>query len=124
MTVTANSIEYGMARDSMHACRKSTMTSTRTTTTIVESTNIYFFFSSRRRHTRFDCDWSSDVCSSDLVDPVHHEIERAAVIQVNVDRSVRESRRGQSPRIGNVGERQIAGIPKNVVRRGDRKSVV
>src|SRR2546430_5143556 len=28
--------------------------------------NSYFFFSSRRRHTRFDCDWSSDVCSSDL----------------------------------------------------------
>src|SRR5688572_3153393 len=28
-----------------------------------------FFFSSRRRHTRFDCDWSSDVCSSDLVTP-------------------------------------------------------
>src|SRR2546430_15441584 len=27
-----------------------------------------FFFSSRRRHTRFDCDWSSDVCSSDLVE--------------------------------------------------------
>src|SRR2546427_9660332 len=28
----------------------------------------FFFFSSRRRHTRFDCDWSSDVCSSDLND--------------------------------------------------------
>src|SRR6476661_10237484 len=27
---------------------------------------IFFFFSSRRRHTRFKCDWSSDVCSSDL----------------------------------------------------------
>src|SRR5688572_31559144 len=27
---------------------------------------ILFFFSSRRRHTRFDCDWSSD-CSSDLM---------------------------------------------------------
>src|SRR2546430_5263478 len=26
---------------------------------------VIFFFSSRRRHTRFDCDWSSDVCSSD-----------------------------------------------------------
>src|SRR2546430_75868 len=26
---------------------------------------LLFFFSSRRRHTRFDCDWSSDVCSSD-----------------------------------------------------------
>src|SRR5205085_4978686 len=31
--------------------------------------SLYFFFSSRRRHTRFDCDWSSDVCSSDLVNP-------------------------------------------------------
>src|SRR2546427_9577713 len=29
---------------------------------------VFFFFSSRRRHTRFDCDWSSDVCSSDLGD--------------------------------------------------------
>src|SRR5688572_31218325 len=28
--------------------------------------SFFFFFSSRRRHTRFDCDWSSDVCSSDL----------------------------------------------------------
>src|SRR2546430_9040251 len=29
--------------------------------------HMIFFFSSRRRHTRFDCDWSSDVCSSDLI---------------------------------------------------------
>src|SRR5216683_3721616 len=28
---------------------------------------IFFFFSSRRRHTRSDRDWSSDVCSSDLL---------------------------------------------------------
>src|SRR5690606_18146296 len=28
-----------------------------------------FFFSSRRRHTRFSRDWSSDVCSSDLLRP-------------------------------------------------------
>src|SRR5438309_1029725 len=27
---------------------------------------LIFFFSSRRRHTRWNCDWSSDVCSSDL----------------------------------------------------------
>src|SRR5438034_5219489 len=26
----------------------------------------FFFYSSRRRHTRSLCDWSSDVCSSDL----------------------------------------------------------
>src|SRR6266571_5976372 len=29
---------------------------------------LIFFFSSRRRHTRLTCDWSSDVCSSDLTD--------------------------------------------------------
>src|SRR3979411_3224092 len=29
---------------------------------------ICFFFSSRRRHTRSSSDWSSDVCSSDLID--------------------------------------------------------
>src|SRR2546427_11161714 len=33
---------------------------------VVYSVLFFFFFSSRRRHTRFDCDWSSDVCSSDL----------------------------------------------------------
>src|SRR5689334_23264138 len=30
----------------------------------------FFFFSRRRRNTRWNCDWSSDVCSSDL--PHHH----------------------------------------------------
>src|SRR5438034_10697970 len=30
------------------------------------TTIVSFFFSSRRRHTRSLCDWSSDVCSSDL----------------------------------------------------------
>src|SRR5690242_21250596 len=30
---------------------------------------LFFFFSSRRRHTRLTCDWSSDVCSSDLLEP-------------------------------------------------------
>src|SRR5256885_9672196 len=28
---------------------------------------VFFFFSSRRRHTRLQGDWSSDVCSSDLL---------------------------------------------------------
>src|SRR4051812_49656851 len=36
----------------------------------------FFFFSSRRRHTRLTCDWSSDVCSSDL-GPEGHEREQA-----------------------------------------------
>src|SRR6267154_3382521 len=34
-----------------------------------------FFFSSRRRHTRWTGDWSSDVCSSDLV--VRRQVEAA-----------------------------------------------
>src|SRR5260221_2162563 len=32
-----------------------------------EISRLFFFFSSRRRHTRSLCDWSSDVCSSDLL---------------------------------------------------------
>src|SRR5256885_12891833 len=31
---------------------------------------LFFFFSSRRRHTRLQGDWSSDVCSSDLILPL------------------------------------------------------
>src|SRR5256885_8871443 len=33
----------------------------------LEIDGIGFFFSSRRRHTRLQGDWSSDVCSSDLI---------------------------------------------------------
>src|SRR5690606_41205552 len=34
---------------------------------IPNNVSVIFFFSSRRRHTRFSRDWSSDVCSSDLL---------------------------------------------------------
>src|SRR2546430_2404729 len=37
----------------------------------------FFFFSSRRRHTRFDCDWSSDVCSSDLAQRLNNVVRAA-----------------------------------------------
>src|SRR5689334_23452036 len=38
----------------------------------------FFFFSSRRRHTRWNCDWSSDVCSSDLGEyESHNEIRNS-----------------------------------------------
>src|SRR5256885_8902092 len=36
---------------------------------VVSVVYILFFFSSRRRHTRLQGDWSSDVCSSDLIAP-------------------------------------------------------
>src|SRR5688572_31205669 len=45
---------------------------------------IFFFFSSRRRHTRFDCDWSSDVCSSDLLEPIE-DASRVGRVLIDVD---------------------------------------
>src|SRR5207249_8792053 len=44
-----------------------------------------FFFSSRRRHTRSKRDWSSDVCSSDLV--AHHQKvqDKGGVLKTKLD---------------------------------------
>src|SRR2546427_12210818 len=55
---------------------------------------MFFFFSSRRRHTRFDCDWSSDVCSSDL-DDARRAVDEGAVAVV----------------VSNHGGRQLDGVP-------------
>src|SRR6185369_4881762 len=49
----------------------------------------YFFFSSRRRHTRFKCDWSSDVCSSDLVAAGDVDPETPGRARGQVDRHTR-----------------------------------
>src|SRR5437660_8968427 len=38
---------------------------------------VFFFFSSRRRHTRWPRDWSSDVCSSDLIADNNARLARA-----------------------------------------------
>src|SRR3712207_1095442 len=42
-----------------------------------------FFFSSRRRHTRYWRDWSSDVCSSDLLMITAPAITDAHLIQID-----------------------------------------
>src|SRR5947209_8440065 len=49
--------------------------------------SLSFFFSSRRRHTRYWRDWSSDVCSSDLIEKVGHKnaITRAVGVYERVD---------------------------------------
>src|SRR2546430_5861718 len=47
----------------------------------------FFFFSSRRRHTRFDCDWSSDVCSSDLlwmIEPVWKHLRTGQELHLGI----------------------------------------
>src|SRR2546430_2310416 len=48
----------------------------------------FFFFSSRRRHTRFDCDWSSDVCSSDLTELLDSALDLARLATARDDRGV------------------------------------
>src|SRR5437762_9588594 len=55
----------------------------------------FFFFSSRRRHTRYIGDWSSDVCSSDLVEPdVRHLVDSAHLVLERVA-GVRVKRRAR-----------------------------
>src|SRR5689334_24302894 len=52
----------------------------------------FFFFSSRRRHTRWNCDWSSDVCSSDL----HEDEASVLALEQVADRGPRTvERRGE-----------------------------
>src|ERR1035438_10816028 len=46
--------------------------------------SVFFFFSSRRRHTRCLSDWSSDVCSSDLMWQGANRIQ-ADVVDVDRD---------------------------------------
>src|SRR5207253_7315753 len=48
------------------------------------------FFSSRRRHTRWPRDWSSDVCSSDLVSTTRSMIWRTLVSRSGLPRLPRK----------------------------------
>src|SRR5438034_3726700 len=48
----------------------------------------FFFFSSRRRHTRSLCDWSSDVCSSDIENPARHRAFGDALATAHVLRAL------------------------------------
>src|SRR2546430_7374208 len=84
-----------------------------------------FFFSSRRRHTRFDCDWSSDVCSSDLLVhgglrnfPGAHQLRQIFVVKTAGHIHINAAEKGFA-----CGCRSIIG---DSVRDefGDRKSVV
>src|SRR5215204_4946088 len=58
---------------------------------------VFFFFSSRRRHTRSLCDWSSDVCSSDLEVSLHLKLpgdlplDEAHRVAEEVERGIRGS---------------------------------
>src|SRR5439155_2413784 len=74
--------------------------------------SMFFFFSSRRRHTRWPRDWSSDVCSSDL-------IVRRVVDQIDVAAEERAVRPLHRARGGDEDLRRAADRKHEVV---DRKS--
>src|SRR5439155_7909816 len=64
----------------------------------------FFFFSSRRRHTRWPRDWSSDVCSSDLLVALLLPIEVLVVaapplaqLRVEIDVGEADGARQKSP---------------------------
>src|SRR3989454_8902224 len=64
----------------------------------------FFFFSSRRRHTRLQGDWSSDVCSSDLIGAVVAEREREERVAVEGRVGRRErAREAEHPERGQRG---------------------
>src|SRR5690349_23788041 len=67
----------------------------------------FFFFSSRRRHTRSLRDWSSDVCSSDLVRQAKNTTPAAIVASTTIaldhataERSRRSRTRSEERRVG------------------------
>src|SRR2546430_7552330 len=72
---------------------------------------MFFFFSSRRRHTRFDCDWSSDVCSSDLrlvlaAASGKQDLEIASIYDVNRHTAALWRQRVRAAGIGSLWEIQ------------------
>src|SRR5579864_2941635 len=67
-----------------------------------------FFFSSRRRHTILTCDWSSDVCSSDLIEEPTW-IERFHDWKHGIWLEIRDFFRGQFSRNSRAQIRESAG---------------
>src|SRR2546421_2641818 len=85
---------------------------------------LFFFFSSRRRHTRSDRDWSSDVCSSDLL-----VTRRAVRVRRNADHLARARQILLVEELSILAYRREDGVFDEAAqlvtkRRGDRKSVV
>src|SRR2546430_3798303 len=80
-----------------------------------------FFFSSRRRHTRFDCDWSSDVCSSDLLS-LEPDPGRPYLAGDLLGRGLAPRRNGgrRADAVAHPAARLAGGL--RAARRGDRES--
>src|SRR6266481_8773510 len=66
---------------------------------------LFFFFSSRRRHTRWNCDWSSDVCSSDLARPIRRSAQDQSHRRLGAALSGGESTGARRSRGSDIKER-------------------
>src|SRR5689334_1009239 len=77
-----------------------------------------FFFSSRRRHTRWNCDWSSDVCSSDLTGYLLKEISTDEVAT-----AIRAVADGQSQISPSMASKLLTEF-KSMIQRTDERRLV
>src|SRR5206468_5758462 len=69
---------------------------------------VSFFFSSRRRHTRSDRDWSSDVCSSDLLERGEHiRLVAENADHENVAIRVARGHEARHLETGNIGQPEV-----------------
>src|SRR5260221_8561132 len=75
-----------------------------------------FFFSSRRRHTRSLCDWSSDVCSSDLGRGHHPIVRQGFRVRRNIDAPPRGVKAKET---GSAAPRAIGAAAGGGAARGD-----
>src|SRR5260370_3670327 len=72
---------------------------------------MFFFFSSRRRHTIFKCDWSSDVCSSDLNKKAIRRLDGADYFSGDADLQGFSKRPSQNDSHGPIEGPQKLGWP-------------
>src|SRR5207237_2271764 len=79
-------------------------------------------FSSRRRHTRFKCDWSSDVCSSDLSPTQKVTLEALTeLLQESDARSLKQFLLTTFDGIGAAGAEKILAQAKLAIRQTPAK---
>src|SRR5690606_40457374 len=88
--------------------------------------SMYFFFSSRRRHTSFSRDWSSDVCSSDLVSGVSvsastHEIYNIRDLKIEEGRYFSEGESSRGSTVAIIGSTIAEGLFPNGNRSEERR---